>query len=206
MQKIPAEPTPDLVADFWRAMQAHYGTTIIDKSNALEMRLAARFLQRANILDAPTFLKRFTTIIGRRIYAPFTPGIATKRHSLWSQLVVCVHEHQHVEQHDRDGKLRFSARYIASKPARTAYEAQAYICNIELHHWHTGQIPNIPELAKRLTDYGLRPSDIATAEQTLNNAAHQIQAGKLVTPASKTAIQWLQQNAPELAKKTTTFP
>ncbi len=201
MQKIPAEPTPELVANFWRAMQSHYGTTVIDKPNALEMRLAARALQYANILDARTFLKRYTTIIGRRIYAPFTPGIATKHHSLWSQLVVCVHEHQHVVQHDRDGKLNFSTRYLTNKSARAAYEAEAYTCNIELSHWHTGQIPNIPELAQRLTHYGLHPSDILTAEQTLTAAALQITEDKTLTAASKTALQWLQQNAPELAHK-----
>src|SRR5690606_22024002 len=97
-----SEPTSVHVTTFWDAMQARYGTRIIDKASAAEMRLVGWFLERIGVLDAATFLERFTTTIGRRIYAPFTPGTPTPRHGLWSQMVICVHEHQHVEQQDRD--------------------------------------------------------------------------------------------------------
>lgn len=191
-------PTTAHVTNFWAAMQAHYATRVIDKSNAAEMRLAAAFLERIHVLDAASFMERFTTIIGRRIYAPFTPGIATPRHSLWSQIVVCTHEHQHVEQHDREGKIRFSSRYLLSPAARAAYEAEAYCCNLELHYWHTGEIPDTRELADRLMHYGVRKRDIEAAHQTLSQAARKIQAGQSITLAAQRAIDWLQQNAPEL--------
>lgn len=191
-------PTSAHVTNFWAAMQAHYHTRVLAKSNAAEMRLAAAFLDRLHVLDTTSFMERFTTIIGRRIYAPFTPGIETPRHSLWSQIVICTHEHQHVEQHDREGKVLFSSRYLLSQSARAAYEAQAYTCNLELHHWRTGTIPDTRELADRLTFYGVRAADIKAAHQTLSQAARKIQAGQSITPAAQRAIAWLQQNAPEL--------
>jgi hypothetical protein len=86
-----AQPTPAHVTALWDAMRARYGTRIIDKSSAAEMKLVGWFLERIGVLDQAAFLERFTTTIGRRIYAPFTPGTPTARHSLWSQIVICVH-------------------------------------------------------------------------------------------------------------------
>lgn len=193
-----SEPTSVHVTTFWDAMQARYGTRIIDKSSAAEMRLVGWFLERIGVLDAATFLERFTTTIGRRIYVPFTPGTPTSRHSLWSQMVICVHEHQHVEQQDRGGSFAFAFRYLTSRAARAAYEADAYRCNLELHHWHTGSIRSPRELAERLRSYGVRDADIDVAETTLVAAARTVKAGGLITPASKVAVAWLRQHAPEL--------
>jgi hypothetical protein len=195
------EPTPSQVIAFWDAMQARYGTRLIDKSRAPEMQLVAWFLQRLGVLDAASFLERFTTTIGRRIYAPFTPGTPTPRHSLWSQIVTCVHEHQHVEQQDRDGAIAFALRYLASRSARAAYETDAYRCNLELDHWHTGAVRNPRDLAERLRSYGLRDADIDVAEAILIAAARTVEAGGLVTPATKVAVTWLQRHAPELAHR-----
>ncbi len=193
-----AQPTPAHVTALWDAMRARYGTRIVDKSSAAEMKLVGWFLERIGVLDQATFLERFTTTIGRRIYVPFTPGTPTPRHSLWSQLVICVHEHQHVEQLVRDGPVTFSLRYLASPAARAAYEADAYRCNLELHHWHAGQLPSPRELAERLRSYGVRDADIDVAETTLIAAARTVKAGGVITPAAKFAIAWLRQHAPEL--------
>jgi hypothetical protein len=193
-----AQPTPAHVTALWDAMRARYGTRIVDKSSAAEMKLVGWFLERIGVLDQATFLERFTTTIGRRIYVPFTPGTPTPRHSLWSQLVICVHEHQHVEQLVRDGAVTFSLRYLASPAARAAYEADAYRCNLELHHWHTGQLPSPRELAERLRSYGVRDADIDVAETTLIAAARTVKAGGVITPAAKFAIAWLREHAPEL--------
>lgn len=193
-----SDPTAAQVTAFWDAMQARYGTRIIDKSSAAEMRLVGWFLERIGVLDAATFLERFTTTIGRRIYVPFTPGTPTPRHGLWSQMVICVHEHQHVEQQDRDGAFTFALRYLISRAARAAYEADAYRCNLELHHWHTGTIRSPRELAERLRSYGVREADIDVAETTLIAAARTVKAGGLITAASKVAVAWLRQHTPEL--------
>ena len=193
-----AQPTPVHVTALWDALRERYGTRIIDKSSATETKLVGWFLERIGVLDAKSFLERFTTTIGRRIYVPFTLGTPTPRHSLWSQMVVCVHEHQHVEQQNRDGQLSFTLRYLASQAARAAYEADAYRCNLELYYWHTGQLPSPRELAERLRSYGVRDADIDVAETTLIAAARTVKAGGLITPAAKFAIAWLRQHAPEL--------
>ena len=72
---------------------------------------------------------------------------------------------------DRDGAFAFALRYLTSRAARAAYEADAYRCNLELHHWHTGTIRSPRELAERLRSYGVRQADIDVAETTLIAAA-----------------------------------
>lgn len=76
--------------------------------------------------------------------------------------------------------------------------ADAYRCNLELHHWHTGQLPSPRELAERLRSYGVRDADIDVAETTLIAAARTVKAGGIITPAAKFAIAWLREHAPEL--------
>ena len=62
-------------------------------------------------------LKNFTTTIGRRIYTPFEVGSPKGGWDLWHQIVICVHEHQHVVQHDREG-LAYEVSYLADRRAR----------------------------------------------------------------------------------------
>ena len=101
------------------------------------------FLSRINVLDKDEFLRRYTTTIGKRIYTPFDVGVPDERYDLWRQISVCVHEHQHVEQLLRDGWLKFAGRYLVSSAARAAYEAEAFRCNMELHYWRYGEIPDL---------------------------------------------------------------
>jgi len=200
-----AQPSPAQVIAFWNAMCERYGTRIIDKSSAIEMKLVGWFLERLGVIDAARFRERFTTTIGRRIYVPFTPGTATAVHDLWSQMVTCVHEHQHVEQLERDGAVTFSLRYLARPTARAAYEADAYRCHLELEHWHTGQIPSPRELAERLRAYRVREADLEFAETSLIAAARMVRAGGFLTPAAKVAIAWLRAHAPELEYRGATW-
>ncbi len=193
-----SSPNSENVRGLWNYMSRRYGTRIIDKADALEMRLVAWFLKRIGVLDEEAFLESFTTTIGKRIYTPYSVGESRRGHSLWSQLVTCVHEHQHVEQLKREGMLRFFSRYLASKAARAAYEAEAYTCNLELHFWRTGKILSPKRLASRLLDYGCRPADVEVTHKTLIAAARTIRAGGIITSASKIAIAWLEEYAPEL--------
>ena len=45
------------------------------------------------------FAGSLSTTIVRRIYLPFTPGEGA---NLWSQIVTCVHEHEHVDVRELD--------------------------------------------------------------------------------------------------------
>ena len=121
---------PGDVRAFWDFMTQHYGTSVINKQDAIAMKVVARVLDTLGIVDRDSFLKEFTTTIGRRIYIPFTIGDASPL-DLWSQIALCVHEHQHVVQHDKLG-LRYELTYLASKADRARYEAEAYRSELEV--------------------------------------------------------------------------
>ena len=189
------EPTPETVRALWRHMTGLYGTRVVDKASAVEMRLAAFALGKMGVLDPEAFMRRYTTTVGRRIYVPFEVGRPDERHDLWSQVVVCAHEHQHVEQLLRDGWLRFAGRYLLSSAARAAYEAEAYRSNLELAFWRTGEVPDPGRLAARLRDYGCTGADVAMAQRMLELSAETVRRGGVANRASQKVIAWLEAHA-----------
>ena len=193
------EPTPELVCAFWKFMTQHYNTTVVDKASAIEMQIASSVLGALHILDPSAFLQHYTTTIGRRIYCPFTPGDAsTPGGSLFEQLVVCTHEHEHVVQSDTLGAVTYSYRYLTSTASRTRLEAEAYRASLELSWWRNKTLPDIGTLANCLKGYGVTDTDIATAKAILMASAKSVRQGAIVNPASAVAIAWLNTNAPEL--------
>ena len=111
-----SEPTPQLVKDFWAYMQGEYGSEVIQKADSELMRLVAKFLDVAGIQDDETFMTRFTTTLHNNIYIPFELGSSAR--DLWGQIQLCVHEHQHIEQGQRNGWLTFGGRYLTSPSFR----------------------------------------------------------------------------------------
>jgi len=192
------EPTPELVRGLWRHMTRTYGTRVVDKDKAWEMRLVAAVLARMGIVDRREFMRRYTTTIGKRIYVPFDIGNSDARYDLWGQITVCVHEHQHVEQLLRDGWLKFMGRYLLSSAARATYEAEALRSNLELTFWRFGRIPDLGRLARKLSDYACSDADIAMVERMLELSAETVRRGGVVNRASQKAIAWLERHAPEL--------
>jgi hypothetical protein len=191
--------TPAEVKAFWRFMQDHFGTSVINKGNAVEMQLVATALSTIGVQSRDTFLKRFTTTIGDRIYMPFEVGKPGNGHDLWNQIVVCVHEHQHVIQHEREGLL-YEASYITDRAARAKWEAEAFTCNVEVHFWRYGKIPSTRELAERLNSYGCRAADVDVTAQSLALAAASVRRGAVVNESSRIAIGWLNKHLGRLRK------
>ena len=182
-------------------MVHEYGTRVIAKANALEMKAAAYALGLMGVLDAEAFLRDYTTTIGRRIYVPFEPGRDADGWSLWGQLAVCVHEHQHVEQLDRDGWLKFAGKYLLSSAGRAAYEAEAYRCDMELHFWRTGEVLDPKTLAAKLKHYACTSTDVEVAEKALTMSAATVRRGGIVNRASQKAIAWLNVHAPAFKER-----
>jgi hypothetical protein len=191
------EVRPEQVYLFWEMMQQHYDSEVLDKPTAMEMRVLGWLLDLFCVVDRKTFLERFTTTIGRRIYIPFFVGVDHSRHPLWSQIGTCVHEHQHIVQLDRDG-VRFTIDYLFDQASRAAYEAEAYTCNQELHFWRTGELRSPRKLAEKLRYYGCRETDIAVAESQLIAASRAIRGGAVITEAGQVAIAWLEAHYPQL--------
>ncbi|MBZ0232730.1 MAG: hypothetical protein K8M05_10405 [Deltaproteobacteria bacterium] len=189
---------PEDVRAFWKFMQDHYGTSVIAKDDATSMKAIATLLEALGVMDREIFLRDYTTTIGKKIYTPFEVGVAQPGWDLWQQIVVCVHEHQHVVQHVRDG-LAYEAGYLADTSTRARHEAEAYLTNIELHHWRYGVIPTPRRFAEKLAHYACKDQDIAWAAKYLTLVAETVRMGGAVTEAGAVALDWLDEHLPELA-------
>ena len=198
--KVFVDIQPEEVWAFWRFMQDHYRTTVVNKRDALEMQLVAQALDALGIQSRDRFLRNFTTTLGRRIYTPFEIGSPRGGWDLWSQVVICVHEHQHVVQHDREG-LSFEVSYLADRAARARWEADAYRSNLELHFWRYGTTPSARRIAEVLGDYGCRPEDVDVAAKSLALSAGSIRKGAVINEATHVALGWLDEHVPRLRAK-----
>lgn len=195
--KIFMDVQPEEVWAFWRFMQDHFRTSLINKSNALEMQLVARALEALGIQSKDRFLKNFTTTIGWRIYTPFEVGSPKGGWDLWHQVVICVHEHQHVVQHDREG-LSYEVSYLADRAARARWEAEAYRSNLELQFWRTGTTPSALATASVLKDYGCRDEDIEVTAKSIALSAIGVKRGAVINEATHVALGWLDEHVPRL--------
>ncbi|MFU8802362.1 MAG: hypothetical protein ACNA8W_01000 [Bradymonadaceae bacterium] len=184
--------TPKMVIQFWQDMMTRFQTRTCLKTDSLRMRATAQMLGMIRLMDAPTFMERYTTVWGHTIYTPFVIGQGSDQDTLWWQIVVCVHEHQHVVQFDRDGFLPYGVRYVLSSRRRAILEAEAYLCNIELHYRRHRELPDLDALAARLGPYGCCPEDVARARAIFEEAAPRIAAGEIVTEAGRAAIDLLE--------------
>jgi len=198
--KVFVDIQPEEVWAFWRFMQDHYRTTVVNKRDALEMQLVAQALDALGIQSRDRFLRNFTTTLGRRIYTPFEVGSPRGGWDLWSQVVICVHEHQHVVQHDREG-LSFEVSYLADRAARARWEAEAYRSNLELHFWRYGTTPSARRIAEILGDYGCRPEDVDVAAKSLALSAVSVRKGAVINEATHVALGWLDEHEPRLRAK-----
>ena len=192
------EPTPHLVRGFWDHMTDHFHSAVVDKSSAPEMRLVSRALSTLGILDATTFLTKYATTLAHRIYLPFEPGVAVPGWSLWTQIEVCVHEHQHVVQYDLLGAVAYGARYLTSSAQRARLEAEAYRCNLELDWWRHGKLVDPMEFAERLRAYGASGVDVAMARAILAASGESVKQGAVINPSTFVALQWLNAHAASL--------
>lgn len=187
------DATVELVTGLWEHMSDHYRTRLARKDEP-EMQLVAKTLEAMGILDAEDFLSRFTTTIGRTIYTPYEIGVGSQR-EIESQLRTCVHEHQHVVQYIQGG-AKFAFEYMVDSAKRAFYEADAFRCNLELHFWMHGSLPDtLPDaLAQNLTHYGCTADDIAVCAKHLRMAARVVEQGGVSSDAGKVALAWLERH------------
>jgi hypothetical protein len=179
-------------------MTQHFGSSVINKADAVEMKIVSTLLGQLGILDQAAFMANYATTIGTRIYLPFTPGVPVGEWDLFSQLVVCAHEHQHVFQAQTLGLVTYGARYIASASTRADYEAEAYRSAFELGWWHSRTMPDPGAVAQLLTGYGVSETDIEVVATTLREAAETVERGAILNHATEVALEWLNMHAPEL--------
>lgn len=200
------EFTSEQVKAFWKYMSSYYETTTVDKNNSAFMGTIGTFLSAIGVQDKQKFMNSYTTTIGTTIYAPFEVGDPSKW-SLWSQVVVCVHEHMHVIQYRKDGALPFSWNYVTSASKRAKYEAEAYRTNLEMHYWNYKSLPDTQDLANKLVAYNVGAADIAVVKKMLDLSAISVKAGAIISDPVKVAIKWIEANlTPSLNPKKLVFP
>jgi hypothetical protein len=135
------------------------------------------------------------------IYLPFQIGDESTGWSLWEQIVICAHEHEHVLQWRREG-VAFAAKYLVSSAFRAAYEAEAYRSAAELSWWRWRQVVPPASLAAHLTAYRCSQADINSAAQIIQLAEATIERGGIINPPTAAVINWLSANAPGLRAAT----
>jgi hypothetical protein len=192
------ELTPEEVRAFVAHMTSHFEATLVDKGDAKEMKLVGELLDKLGILDKDEFLENYATTIRSKLYLPFTPGVEEGNWTLWNQLVTVAHECQHVVQHRRDG-LAYEVGYVTDTSARARHEAEAYLTNLELRYWREGAIPTPRRFAEKLASYGCTEQDILWAAKYMTLVAETVKLGGVVTEAGAVALDWLDENAPDLA-------
>ncbi len=171
-------------------MYAHYNTRVIDKERAPEMHASGHVLAALGIMSYQTFMTRYPTGWGRRIYPCFVVGEGDED-ALWGQVVICTHEHQHVEQYRRDGFFRYTASYLLDSRARALYEAEAYGCNLELAWLKQRSMPATDMMAKKLLAYGCDDEDVAAARDHFDKLVLKIKDGSYRSAAVERALEFL---------------
>jgi hypothetical protein len=191
--------TPMDVQAFWNHMRHEFGSAWEAKNESKLMQVAGSLLEALDIQSKETFLKNFVTTIGKTIYIPFTVGVEQGDEGriwpLWNQVRVCVHEHVHVVQGDREGWATFDARYLSSSSYRAGYEAEAYGSEVEMEFWRTGQIMDyVSRLQTLKTGYGCSDDDVAQAVAMVEIRAGVVAQGVVESRPAQVAIEWLEKN------------
>jgi len=194
-----------LVRDFYAHMTQRFGARVVPKGSALEMKLAAEFLELGRLFgmelpDRESFASYYVTTFGSTIYTPFKPGEPMDVWDLWSQIEVLAHECEHVDQKRRRAHGAHELDYLTSTPKRAHIEAEAYRVNMELMVWRYGRLnADAPHLlARKLKDYGCSVEDVLFVERHLRSSMTSVSNGAVISVAAYEALRWLEQRAPEL--------
>lgn len=188
-------PSSQDVIDLWAHLSGKYRTETIDKHDSDFMAFIGRVLSISPGMTRQEFIDNYVTVIGRKIYAPFEPGTPGENSwGLWSQMIVCAHEHQHVAQykaHDVRGLVGFSTQYLTKKARRTRFEIEAYTTALEMHFWRTGTVLDTGPILRSLAAYRVGDLDLKVAKKALDANNGMIARGAVITEAGAETIKWL---------------
>jgi hypothetical protein len=181
------------VRQLYAVMSQMYDTEIVSKSAAKEMRMVAAFLETIGVMDAKTFMSKYSVTIDHRIYLPFSPGADTT--PLLAQVMACAHEHQHVVVMEKEGYATYNLQYVGSPAMRAMYEARCYQASAEVCWWRMealhgeGSLPDI-DLARTLKAYGCNAKASAPAVKSYEKACVVIQKGGVGCQAAQDVISF----------------
>ncbi len=191
----------ELVKDLWSYISYEYDTKIVDKNKSSFMKALGIFLSTFGIMSKKEFLEDFVTTIGKTIYVPFSIGKGKlNENDLLNQIFLCVHEHEHVVQHNKLGR-KYSIRYVLRSSQRAKFETEAYSTSLEIYYWFFKDFLSTDYLSQLLIFYNCKEKDILQSKKALDGNIELIKKGKIISEVSEKAIIWLEQNAKNLQVK-----
>lgn len=158
----PVPQTPENTKALWNHLSDKLHSVVSQKADKAIMRIAARIVARRTNTSEEAFLQDFVTTLGRRIYVPFKVGEEVDGWSCRSQMLLAVHEHQHVAQWRRQ-PIRFLVRYARDPRQRALYEAEAFLAEVEAAAAFGWDPIDINQRLGTLRGYGVRDADIVDA-------------------------------------------
>ncbi len=182
------EITKTEVVDFYRHMTVRFGTKIIDKQSSIIMKIIGCIFQLFRVMTYEEFMNNFITTLGKRIYVPFTVGKKCQ-FSLWEQIKVCLHEHEHVSQSNKD--WLYPVKYLLSSRYRMICEAEAYSTAMEIDWWYC-KGGSTQVYTKLLKKYLLTEKLIAEAEKIMLARWEAAKRGEISRGAMQIALTWLE--------------
>ncbi len=180
------------VKDLWDFYQQELRSKVSPKAEKPIMRIASRIVARRTDTTRVEFMEDFVTTLGRRIYLPFTPGATGTGWSFRDQMLLCVHEHQHVVQW-RKKPLRFLVQYARDTRKRALFEAEAFLGEFEACEAWGWSPPDLEQRIGTLRGYGVTDEDVAAARRFLVGTFHERGGiGKRVewTRSGQLAARW----------------
>lgn len=185
-------PLPDEAKSLWAYLSKALRSRVVRKDKASIMRIAARIAARRTDTTREEFMHDFVTTLGRRIFVPFTIGEEVPAWSLRSQMLLAVHEHQHVAQW-RARPVRFWVRYARDTRKRALLEAEALLSEFEACQAFGWPLPDIEQRLGTLAGYGLTDADRAAARDWLVDRVSLLSPDQLHmewTRAGRIAGEW----------------
>lgn len=193
--------TPELARDLWRHMSLHLHSKVAQKEDKVVMRVASRIVARRTNTTAEDFMTDFVTTLGRRIYIPFEVGGDTDW-SLRDQMLLAVHEHQHVAQW-RHQPVKFLVRYARDTRRRALFEAEAFLSEVEACAAFGWPPPDLTRRIDTLRGYGVSAEDTEAAGTWLMETLLVADEDRVWTRAGRVARIWAQQEEDAAPKKMT---
>jgi hypothetical protein len=191
LNRGPKPINPQLVQNLWTYMQKVYNTSVINKSDSAMMVVVGVILDKMGIQDKATFMSKYSTTVGHSIYVPFTIGVPTADWPLTSQIIICLHEHQHIVQSTSEGEFSYNFNYMMKPDMRAQYETEAYRSALEISWYYNKTLPDLHAVASILLNYGLTADHVHVAEVSLSSAARMVKSGLILNQATKTGLSVL---------------
>lgn len=177
----------------WDHFISRYKVNVINKKDSRLMKFVGWLFARLKIMSKATFLDKYHTSLlvrnKRYLYTARNFVMPAKRvDKRIRQLEVLSHELYHLVIQ----KLGLS--YLRSKYRVVKAETEAYLCDMELHHYLTGNVYPPEYLAERLKGYNCGEKEVAYAKAKYKLAASMIDRGHYQQHTVLEIISYIEKN------------